>query len=87
MAIVSALLVVVALAATGVVRHEHDPDAPDGSHADCEACYLRHLLVIETGGTPAPSAPDVVAHVVPAIPPQCEQGADPGIRPTRGPPA
>lgn len=86
-AIAAALLVVVALAATGVVWHGHDPDARDGSHADCEACHLRHLLVIETGATLAPSVPDVVAHAVPAVRPQREQGAVLGIRPTRGPPA
>lgn len=86
-AIASALLVVVAMAATGVAQHGHDPDARDGSHADCEGCHFRHLLVIETGGPPAPSAPDVVAYAVPAVRPQCEQGASLGIRPTRGPPA
>ena len=87
MAIAAAPLVVVALAATGVVRHGHDPDARDGSHADCEACHFRHLLVIEAGATPAPCAPEVAAHAVPAIRPQSEQGAALGIRPTRGPPA
>ncbi|MCY4122073.1 MAG: hypothetical protein OXG72_14265 [Acidobacteria bacterium] len=86
-AIAAALLVVMALAAPGAVRHGHDPHARDGSHPDCATCHFRQLLSIETGGTPVPSAPDVVAHAVPAARPQCEQGAALGIRPTRGPPA
>ena len=86
-AIAASLLVVVALAATGVVSHGHDAEARDGSHADCEACHFRHLLVIETGGAPAPSAPDVVAYAIPVVRPPREQGAALGIRPQRGPPA
>ncbi|MCY3847000.1 MAG: hypothetical protein OXH69_26055 [Acidobacteria bacterium] len=86
-AVPAALVVVVALGATGVLLHGHDPDAWDGSHADCDACHFRHPLVIEADRTPATSAPDRVAHVVPSVRSQREPGAVLGIRPTRGPPA
>lgn len=86
-AVAAALVVVVALGATSILLHGHDPDAGDGSHADCDACHFRHLPLIEADRAPAPSAPDRVAHAVPSVRPQCERGAVLGIRPTRGPPA
>ncbi|MCY4028743.1 MAG: hypothetical protein OXH75_20780 [Acidobacteria bacterium] len=86
-AVAAALVAVAALGATSVLLHGHDPDAWDGSHADCDACHLRHLPVIEADRAPAPPAPDRVAHAVESIRPQCERGAVLGIRPTRGPPA
>lgn len=81
----AALLLVAALAATSVVPHGHGPDAQ--SAADCDACLFRHVSVIETDRAPAPSAPELVAHVVPSVRPQGERRAAVVIRPTRGPPA
>ena len=86
-AVTAVLVVVVALGTTSVVLHGHDPDARNGSHADCDACHFRHLLVVEADRAPAPSDPDRVAHAVPSVRSQCERGAVLGVRPTRGPPA
>ena len=82
----AALFVVLALASVGVALHEHD-DVQSAAHADCDACHLRHLSGVETDGTPAPSAPDRVAHAVVSADPDGERGIAIGIRPTRGPPA
>ena len=83
--VAAALLLAAALAAASVIPHGHGPDAH--SAADCDACLFRHASVIETDRAPAPSAPDLVAHVVPSVRPQGEQRAAVVIRPTRGPPA
>ena len=79
------VLAVVALATLGVALHEHDVQA--AGHADCDACHFRHLSGVAPDGTPAPSAPDLVAHAVVSARPGGERAAAPGIRPTRGPPA
>ena len=84
---VAALLMVLALAPAGLAVHEHDADPQAADHADCDACHFRHLPVVETDGTPAPPAPDLVAHAVVSAHPGGEQGMALGIRPTRGPPA
>ena len=83
----AALLLVLALASLGVALHEHDTDAQSAGHADCDACHFRHLSGVATDGTPAPSAPDLVAHAVVSADPDGERGLAFGIRPTRGPPA
>lgn len=83
----AALFVVLALASVGVGLHEHDADVQSAGHADCDACHFRHASVIETDGTPAPSAPDLVAHGVVSADPDGERAAALGILATRGPPA
>ena len=83
----AALLTVLALASGGVALHEHDTDARSAGHADCDACHFRHLSGIAPDGTPAPSAPDLVAHAVVSAHPDGERAAALGILPTRGPPA
>ena len=83
----AALLMLLALASVGVALHEHDADVKSAGHADCDACHFRHLSGVETDGTPAPSAPDLVAHAVVSADPDGERGLALGIRPTRGPPA
>ena len=85
-AVTAALLLMVTLAATSVVRHGHDLAAQGAGH-ECDACHFRHLSLIESDGAPAPSAPELVAHAVPSVCPRGEQRAGLGIRPTRGPPA
>ena len=84
-AMAAALLLVLALAPVGVALHEHAADVQAG-HADCDACHFRHLSGIATDGTPASSAPDLVAHAVVSAHPDGERGIALGIRPTRGPP-
>ena len=86
-AMAAALLTVLALAPAGIALHEHDADVQTAGDADCDACHFRHLSGIATDGTPAPSAPDLVAHAVGAADPDGERGIALGIRPTRGPPA
>ena len=81
------VLAVVALATLGVALHEHDASVQIAGHADCDACHFRHLSGVAADGTPAPSAPDLVAHVLVSARPGGERGAALGIRPTRGPPA
>jgi hypothetical protein len=83
----AALFMVLALASVSVALHEHDADLQSGGHADCDACHFRHLPGIAPDGTPAPSAPDFVAHAVVSADPHGERGLALGIRPTRGPPA
>ena len=85
----AALLIVlaVALATLGAALHEHDAGVRIAGHADCDACHFRHLPGIAADGTPAPSAPDLVAHAVVSARPDGERGAAVDIRPTRGPPA
>ncbi|MCY4636193.1 MAG: hypothetical protein OXG04_17070 [Acidobacteria bacterium] len=83
----AALLLVLALASVGVALHEHDADVQSAGHADCDACHFRHLSGVATDGTPAPSAPDLVAHAIVSADPDGERGMALGIRPTRGPPA
>lgn len=82
----AALLMVLALASAGVALHEH-PDAQSGGHVDCDACHFRHVSGVETDGTPAPSAPDLIAHAVVSAAPDGERAAALGILATRGPPA
>ena len=84
---VAALFMVLALAPAGIALHEHDADTQAAGHADCDACHFRHLSGVETDGTPAPSAPDLVAHAVVSAHPNGERAMALGIRPTRGPPA
>ncbi len=86
--VAGALVVVAALASTGIAPHPHGPHThqPAG-HADCDACHFRHLPVIETDSAPAPSAPDLVAHAVPSDGSRGARGPVLGSRPTRGPPA
>ena len=86
-AIAAALLVVLALASVGVALHQHDTDVRSAGQVDCDACHFRHLSGVETDGTPAPAAPDLVAHAVVSADPDGERGVALGIRPTRGPPA
>ena len=86
-AIAAALLVGLALASVGVALHEHAADVRAAGHVDCDACHFRHLSGVETDGTPAPAAPDLVAHAVVPADPDGERGVALGIRPTRGPPA
>ena len=81
------VLAVVALATLGVALHEHDAGVETAGHADCDACHVRHLSEIAPDGTPAPSAPDLVAHAVVSARPGGARAAALGIRPTRGPPA
>ena len=81
------LVIVLALASLGAALHEHDADPQATDHADCDACHFRHLSGITPGGTPAPSAPDLVTPVVVAARPDGERPAALGILPTRGPPA
>ena len=81
------VLAVVALATLGVAFHEHGADVGIAGHADCDACHFRHLPGIAADGTPAPSAPDLVAHAVVSARPGGERATALGIRPTRGPPA
>ena len=81
------VLAVVALATLGVALHEHDAGVQVAGHADCDACHFRHVSGIAPDGTPAPSAPDLVAHAVVSARPGGERAAALGIRPTRGPPA
>ena len=81
------MLMVLALASVGVALHEHDTDVQAADHADCDACHFRHLPGVETDGTPAPAAPDPIAHAVVSVHPGGERAAALGIRPTRGPPA
>ena len=86
----TALLIVLAvasLATLGVALHEHDVGVPAAGHVDCEACHLRHLSGVAPDGTPAPSAPDLVAHAVAPTHLDGELGRAPSIHPTRGPPA
>ena len=83
----AALFMLLALASVSVALHEHDADVQSAGHADCTVCHFRHLSEIATDGTPAPSAPDLVAHPVVSVHPDGERGMALGIRPTRGPPA
>ena len=83
----AALLMVLALASVGIALHEHDADVQSAGHADCDACHFRHLSGVATDGTPAPSAPDLVAHAVVSAAPDGERAAALGILATRGPPA
>ena len=85
--VAGALVVVAALASTGIARHHHGPDPQRAGHADCDVCHFRHLPVSETDSAPVPSAPALVAHAVPSDCPKGARGAVVGIRPTRGPPA
>ncbi len=81
------VLAVVALATLGVALHEHDAGVRTAGHADCDACNFRHQSGIAADGSPAPCAPDLVAHAVASARPVGERAATLGIRPTRGPPA
>ncbi len=81
------VLAMVALATLGIALHQHDATAQTAAHADCDACHFRHLSGIAPDGTPAPSAPDLVAHAVATARPGGERATALGIRPTRGPPA
>lgn len=83
----AALLIVLALAPAGIALHEHDADLQAADHAQCGACCFRHLPGVETDGAPVTSAPDLVAGAVVTDPPAGERTADPGVGPTRGPPA
>ena len=83
----AALLMVLALASSGVAFHEHDVDVQSAAHADCDACHFRHVSGVETDGAPAPSAPDLFAHAVVSADPDGERTATLGILATRGPPA
>ncbi len=85
--VLGALIIVAALASTGVARHPHGPDPQRAGHADCDVCQFRHLPVIETDSAPALSAPDLVADAVPSDGSKGQPRAVVGIRPTRGPPA
>ena len=83
----AALFVVLALASVGVALHEHDADMQSAAHADCDACHIRHISVVETDGTPALPAPALAAHGVVSADPDGERAAVLGILATRGPPA
>ncbi len=83
----TALFIVLALAPAGIALHEHDADLQAADHAYCGACCLLHLPGVETGGAPVTSVPDLVAGAVVAALPAGERAADPGVGPTRGPPA
>jgi len=83
----AALVVVLALASVGVALHEHDADVQSAAHADCDACHLRHMPVVETDGTPTPPAPALAALGVVSADPDGERTAALGILATRGPPA
>ena len=83
----AALFVVLALASVGVAFHEHDADVQSAAHADCDACHIRHMSVVEIDGTPAPPAPALVALGVVSADPDGERAAALGILATRGPPA
>ncbi len=82
-----AVALLMALAWVGGALQEHDADVQSAGHADCDACHFRHLSVVETDGTPAPSKPNLVARAVASTHPEGELGVAPGIHPTRGPPA
>ena len=84
-AVAAALLMAVAW--VGGALLEHDADVQPAGHADCDACHIRHLSVVETDGMPAPSGLDLVAHTVASTRPARELGMALGIHPTRGPPA
>ena len=83
----AALFMVLALASVGVTLHEHVTDVQGADHADCEGCHFRHLPGVETGGAPAPSAPDIVAHAIVFARPDGERSVALDTRLTRGPPA
>lgn len=85
LAFVAALLM--ALACVGDALQEHDAHVGSAGHPDCDACHCRHLSVVQTDGTPASPAPDLVVHAVAATHPDGELGKALGIQPTRGPPA
>jgi len=76
-----------ALAPVGGALHERHADPRPDGHTDCDACHFRHLSVIATDGAPAPTAQDLVAHVVVSAPAAGKLHIAFGIRPTRGPPA
>ncbi len=82
----AALLTVLALVPAGLALHKHEADVQAAGHADCDACHLRHLSAIVTGGAPAPPAPGLVTHAVAPPAPNGERGTPIGICPTRGPP-
>ena len=82
-----AAVLAIALAWVGGALHGHDADWQSAGHADCDACHFRHLPVVETDGTPAPSELDLVAHAVASTPPDGGLGTALGTHPTRGPPA
>ena len=82
-----AVALLMALAWAGSALREHDVDVQSARHADCDACHFRHLSAVDTGGAPAPSELDLVAHAVASTHPDRELGMAPGIHPTRGPPA
>ena len=82
-----AAVLVMALAWVGGALHGHDADRQSAGHADCDACHFRHLTVVETDVTPAPSELDLVAHAVASTHPDGELDTALGIHPTRGPPA
>ena len=83
----AAVFVVLALASVGVALHEHDADVQSAAHADCDACHIRHVSVVETDGTPGPAAPALVVLGVVSTDPDGERAAALGILATRGPPA
>ena len=82
-----AAALVMTLAWVGGALYEHDADVQSAGHADCDACHFRHLSVVETDGTPAPSQLDLVAQAVASTHPDGELSTALGIHPTRGPPA
>lgn len=84
---VAAAVLLLAFACVGGALRGHDADVQFVGHADCDACHFRHLSGIAPDGTPAPSAPDLVAHAVATARPGGERATALGIRPTRGPPA
>ena len=83
----AALLVVLALAPAAVALHDHDAGGQAAGHADCDACHLRQVAAVETGGTLALSAPDLVADANVSTPSAGELTSDTGINPSRAPPA
>ena len=87
MAVAAVLLLVLAFASEGVALHAHDTDAQSAGYADCHACHFRHLSVVETDRTPAPSELELVAHAVASTRPDGELGSAFGVHTTRGPPA
>ncbi len=80
-------LAAVALAASGAALHEHDAGLQTAGLVDCDACHFRHVSGIAADGTPAPTGPLLVAHVVAPARPDGERAAALGALPTRGPPA
>ena len=86
-AVTAALLMLVALVVTSTTSHGHGPDTQPAGHTDCTACQFRQLSVVPADTVPAPSAPDLVAHDVPAAHPQGKLGAVVNPLSTRGPPA